>query len=87
MEGYTRTRLPLFTSEEIKYIRGTSDFIALNHYTTYYTANDKTIRTPRENPSSLKDSRATVWQDENWPIGVPSEFRVTISFIMTLNYI
>ncbi|KAF2889701.1 hypothetical protein ILUMI_16472, partial [Ignelater luminosus] len=75
IEGYSRTRLPLFTSEEIRYIRGTSDFIAVNHYTTFYTVNDKTIRPPTKSPSSLTDSRTIVWQDDNWPIGVLSEFR------------
>ncbi|XP_063833911.1 myrosinase 1-like [Ostrinia nubilalis] len=33
-EGYKRSRLPAFTSEEIELIRGTYDFYALNHYTS-----------------------------------------------------
>ncbi|KAG6451640.1 myrosinase 1 [Manduca sexta] len=33
-QGYWRPRMPEFTEEEIKFIRGTYDFYALNHYTT-----------------------------------------------------
>lgn len=77
VEGFPRTRLVLFTQEEIEHIRGTSDFIALNHYTTYYAANDITVSPPTEQPSSVKDSRVSLWQDEEWPSGAFSEFRVT----------
>ncbi|CAH4023463.1 unnamed protein product [Pieris brassicae] len=33
-EGYSKSRLPEFTHEEIKLIRGTYDYYALNHYTS-----------------------------------------------------
>ncbi|XP_075985440.1 myrosinase 1-like [Anticarsia gemmatalis] len=32
--GYTRTRLPPFTKEEIELVRGTYDYFGLNYYTT-----------------------------------------------------
>ncbi|XP_056638437.1 lactase/phlorizin hydrolase-like [Diorhabda sublineata] len=34
MEHYNQSRLPQFDQQEIEYIRGTSDFIAVNHYVT-----------------------------------------------------
>lgn len=34
-ENLHRSRLPQFTDEEIKYIKGTSDFLGLNHYSTF----------------------------------------------------
>lgn len=32
--GFPRSRLPQFTREEIEYIKGTADFLAINHYFT-----------------------------------------------------
>ncbi|RZC33947.1 Glyco hydro 1 domain containing protein [Asbolus verrucosus] len=37
-QGYPESRLPKFTTEEMDYIKGTYDFIALNSFTTLYTA-------------------------------------------------
>ncbi|CAH0717629.1 unnamed protein product, partial [Brenthis ino] len=33
-QGYNRSRLPDFTRDEIQFIKGTSDFYSMNHYTT-----------------------------------------------------
>ncbi|CAH4023452.1 unnamed protein product [Pieris brassicae] len=41
-EGYTRSRLPPFTDEEIDLIKGTFDFYALNYYT------GRLVRSPKE---------------------------------------
>lgn len=35
-EGFKRSRLPSFTTEEIENIRGTSDFFGINHYSSIY---------------------------------------------------
>lgn len=34
LEGFTKSRLPSFSQEEINYIKGTSDYFGLNHYTS-----------------------------------------------------
>jgi len=36
-EGYSRSRLPSFTKEEIEMVKGTWDFLGINHYTTLFT--------------------------------------------------
>ncbi|XP_045484205.1 myrosinase 1 [Pieris rapae] len=41
-EGYTRSRLPPFTTEEIDFVKGTFDFYALNYYT------GRLIRSPKD---------------------------------------
>ncbi|KAK4483755.1 hypothetical protein RD792_010957 [Penstemon davidsonii] len=33
-------RLPIFTPEEVKLVKGSYDFLGVNYYTTYYAAND-----------------------------------------------
>ncbi|CAH0717631.1 unnamed protein product, partial [Brenthis ino] len=34
-EGFSQSRLPAFTKEEINFMKGTADFLGLNHYATY----------------------------------------------------
>lgn len=36
LEGYSKSRLPEFTEEEKKFIKGTSDFLAFNTYNSYH---------------------------------------------------
>ncbi|KAF2886264.1 hypothetical protein ILUMI_19907, partial [Ignelater luminosus] len=74
-EGFRRSRLPEFTREEVEYIKGTSDFFGLNHYTTVVTkdAPDTPIG---GKPSSLKDSQAVYSQDPSWPSGTSSWLKV-----------
>ncbi|XP_043286603.1 myrosinase 1-like isoform X2 [Venturia canescens] len=73
LEGYPKSRLPEFTEEEIDYIRGSADFIGLNHYTSVLTE------------PALKSNDETLWyQDhgvirsynESWPRTASSWLRV-----------
>ncbi|KAF2887266.1 hypothetical protein ILUMI_18907, partial [Ignelater luminosus] len=67
-EGFKRSRLPEFTKKEVKYIRGTFDFLGLNHYSTVLI---KDVPFPPifGKPSVEKDSRTATLYDPSWPSG------------------
>ncbi|XP_025830317.1 myrosinase 1-like [Agrilus planipennis] len=58
LEGYKRSRLPQFTQDEINYIKGTSDFMGLNHYNTYLATNASSTSLET---SYYNDIQASYW--------------------------
>ncbi|GLV37190.1 uncharacterized protein CBL_01980 [Carabus blaptoides fortunei] len=65
IENYRRSRLPEFTKEQIKYIQGTSDFLGLNHYSTFtaeFSDNPDTT-----NPYYSRDMGINLEQRDTWP--------------------
>ncbi|CAI9783413.1 unnamed protein product [Fraxinus pennsylvanica] len=61
-------RLPKFTSEEEKLVKGSYDFLGINYYTTNYIANDPATPTT---DSYLTDARTIASTERNGvPIGV-----------------
>lgn len=73
-EGFSHSRLPKFTQQEIEFIKGTSDFFGLNHYTTVLVEDKKAD--PIGDPSQEKDARVRFYQDPNWLTGSFFYFRV-----------
>lgn len=55
MRSIVGKRLPKFTEEESKLVKGSFDFVGLNYYTTTYTANAGHQANTR--PSYLTDSQ------------------------------
>jgi beta-glucosidase len=41
MRSRVGNRLPKFTAEEAALVKGSLDFMGINHYTTFYTQNDE----------------------------------------------
>lgn len=72
-EGRARSRLPEFTEEEIKYIRGTYDYFALNHYSTNLITEGES----GGNPSIDRDSGTISSKDGSWPTSASDWLRVT----------
>ncbi|XP_018320179.1 cytosolic beta-glucosidase-like [Agrilus planipennis] len=73
LEGFSKSRLPEFTSGEIEYIKGTSDFFGLNHYTTRLTKNSPA--TDGE-ISFHNDMEADVSYDPSWPMDPANRFAI-----------
>lgn len=77
-EGYKRSRLPEFTTEQIKYLKGTSDFFGLNFYSSV-----KVQKIRNENwwnslkvPSRDRDFGYDFYYDPSWPSTVATMFKV-----------
>lgn len=86
IEGFPRSRLPVFTSEEVNYIKGTTDYLGLNHYTTLLASHSKPY--PIGWPTLLGDCQITADFDPSWPGAasewlkiVPWGFRKLLKFI------
>nr|BAI50024.1 beta-glucosidase [Nasutitermes takasagoensis] len=83
-EGFTTSRLPKLTSEEVNYIKGTYDFFGMNFYTAFMGLNGVVGGTP----SRERDMGTIVLQDPNWPESASSWLRVVPwAFRKQLNWI
>ncbi|XP_077982925.1 cytosolic beta-glucosidase-like [Glandiceps talaboti] len=85
MQGLTASRLPEFTEEEKQLIKGTSDFLGANYYTTVYVGHKDRQVMP---PGFFKDQDFMTWDDEIWPASgagwikaVPWGFRKFLNWI------
>lgn len=77
-QGYPRSRLPTFSPDEIKYIRGTSDFLAVNHYTTRLVTLGSMGKVPsHENDMGVLEHIDKSWKTSasTWLMVVPEGFR------------
>lgn len=69
-ENFTTSRLPPFSNDEVKFIRGTADFLGLNHYSTRLVTNYEYPLTGP--PSVYKDTGARMEMDPHWkPSSLP----------------
>ena len=85
-QGLEASRLPVFTTKEKSYIRGTCDFLGIGHFTTRYI-------TQKNNPSGRGNSYFTDrdlaelvdprWPDpgSEWLYSVPWGFRRLLNFV------
>ncbi|CAH0727659.1 unnamed protein product, partial [Brenthis ino] len=64
-QRYTRSRLPTFTQKEVEMIKGSADFLGLNHYTTYLVSKNRG-KIPLF-PSFSSDMGGIISQKAEWP--------------------
>ncbi|CAG9784227.1 unnamed protein product [Diatraea saccharalis] len=63
-QGFSRSRLPEFTADEIKLLKGSADFLGLNHYTTQIIRQDASAT--YDVPSFWDDIGGTTYQLDEW---------------------
>ncbi|XP_036095362.1 lactase-like protein isoform X3 [Rousettus aegyptiacus] len=87
-QGLDLSRLPVFTLQEKSYIKGTSDFLGLGHFTTRYITERN--YPSRQGPSYQNDRDLVELVDPNWPdlgskwlYSVPWGFRRLLNFAQT----
>ncbi|KAK9886227.1 hypothetical protein WA026_015746 [Henosepilachna vigintioctopunctata] len=85
-EGRVTSRLPKFTEEEIDMIKGSSDFLGLNHYTTILATFGDPDSFP--NPSHDRDCGVLTSRDPSWkPSAAPWLYEVPTGFYHLLLWI
>ncbi|MBZ3891186.1 Lactase-like protein [Sciurus carolinensis] len=84
-QGLDMSRLPVFSLQEKSYIKGTSDFLGLGHFTTRYITERN--YPSRQGPSYQNDRDLVELVDPNWPdlgsnwlYSVPWGFRRLLNF-------
>lgn len=84
-EGFTSSRLPEFTSEEVQYIRGSYDYFGINHYTTCLAADKE--EDPISEPSFLKDAAVRYYYSPDWSSAASPWLKVFAQFCHFEKYI
>ncbi|XP_012548562.2 lactase/phlorizin hydrolase [Bombyx mori] len=76
-QGFLRSRFPELSPEEVQYIRGTSDFFGLNHYSTFLTYRNESVVGYYEIPSYNDDVGVLFYDKEEWSIGSHNRVKTT----------
>ncbi|XP_068626399.1 myrosinase 1-like [Battus philenor] len=85
-QNFPRSRLPIFTPEEVQALRGAFDFLGLNHYTTYLASQGNGKIYPQ--PSFATDMGVVISQKPDWPKSNSTWLRVVPwGFRRVVNYI
>lgn len=66
-ENRKKSRLPVFTEEDIRFVRGTADFIGLNYFTSNYVEPNSDSDLTRD-PSFYRDRNVHTSLDSSWPL-------------------
>lgn len=72
-ENRRKSRLPVFSAEEIAYIKGTSDFLGLNYYTSGFAELGDVRWAP--NPSRDRDQGIYGSGNDDWPVAASTWLR------------
>ncbi|KAL1513877.1 hypothetical protein ABEB36_003219 [Hypothenemus hampei] len=87
LEGFSKSRLPVLTQEEIIFINGTSDFFSLNTYSTNYISLQNAVNESIGEPSYYLDKGTLASFDPAWPSEVSWIRSVPWGFRKLLKYV
>jgi beta-galactosidase len=84
-------RLPVFTAEESELLKGSVDFLGLNHYTTHYASRNAAAVNPvgsgEGNGGMSGDQQVCLSSDPAWPVTDMGWFVVPWGFRKMLNWV
>ncbi|XP_045457583.1 myrosinase 1-like [Melitaea cinxia] len=66
IQGFPRSRLPEFTPEEVEFVKGTSDFFGLNHYSSSFVYRNESVYGYHREPSLNDDVSVISYKDSSW---------------------
>ncbi|XP_075991781.1 lactase/phlorizin hydrolase-like [Anticarsia gemmatalis] len=78
-QGFFRSRLPEFTPEEVEFVKGTSDFFGLNHYSTSLVYRNETAVGYHASPSYYDDIEVVLYDKPEWVISIAGATTMTKS--------
>lgn len=78
-QGFPRSRLPSLSAEEVRDIKGTSDFFGMNYYTSKLTYRDASLEGMYPIPSYMDDLSAVFEKDNTWPQSVAFWLQVILT--------
>lgn len=82
-QGFARSRQPQFTPEEVQYVKGSSDFFGLNHYSSVIVYRNESVVGQYEVPSFFDDLGIISYKLPEWKIG-ESDFTMVRLFVINL---
>lgn len=85
-QGYPRSRLIEFTPEEIEFVKGTSDVLGLNHYTTRLAYRNESVDTMFDSPSFFDDAGVDQYALPEWQIGESQKVHVSFHIFIKFRF-
>ncbi|CAH2059642.1 unnamed protein product, partial [Iphiclides podalirius] len=86
-QGLNASRLRPFTNEQIEYMRGTADFLGLNHYTSKIVYRNESLAGTFHVPSNRDDAFYGEYSDPSWPVDSGFVYEYAPGFYHLLVYL
>lgn len=90
-ENRKKSRLPVFTEEDIRFVRGTADFLGVNYFTSNYAETISDLDLNRD-PSFYRDRNVKTSLDDSWPVAeskwlgsYPEGLRMMLKLVMPIS--